>query len=224
MWVNAMIPGGVGRRFGQRTSNAVESMNNSLKSIRSRGILDVLMGLWHQQMGQRYERLQVALSTKLAFPPTVHAFIRDEQQCARPYLVKMGPFNTAVVEPPAGLGRFVVDLQARVCTCQEFQMRNLPCSHALVTIDVAGKQVADYIPYHHTLTCWQDTYKYNMRPIVSRFPSLSISQNWKLRIRLMGKRLMSSRPSPQLQDSPQFTKSDQRHLKWLSLLIIVIHR
>ena len=45
MWVNAMIPGGVGRIFGQRTSNAAESMNNSLKSIRSRGILDILMGL-----------------------------------------------------------------------------------------------------------------------------------------------------------------------------------
>ena len=164
-------------------------MNNSLKSIRSRGILDVLMGLWHQQMGQRYERLQVALSTKLAFPPTVRAFIRDEQQRARPYLVTMGPFDTAVVEPPAGLGRFVVDLQARVCTCQEFQMRKLPCSHALVTIDIAGKhvagyiphhhmltidlagkQVADYIPYHHTLTCWQDTYKYNMRPIAFEIP------------------------------------------------------
>ena len=117
-------------------------------------MLDILMGLWHQQMGQRYERQQDALRTNMAFPPTVHAFIRDERQRARPFLVTMGPFDTAVVESPVGLGRFVVDLQARACTCQEFQIRNLPCSHALVTIDVAGKQVADYIPHHHTLTCW----------------------------------------------------------------------
>ena len=79
----------------------------------------------------------------------------------------MGPFDTAVVEPPAGLGRIVVGLQARICTCQ---IHTLPCSHALVTIDVAGKQVAGYIPHYHTLTCWQDAYKYNMRPIAFEVP------------------------------------------------------
>ena len=45
MWVNATIPGDVSRRFSQQTSNAVESMNNSPKTIRSHGILDILMGL-----------------------------------------------------------------------------------------------------------------------------------------------------------------------------------
>lgn len=48
----------------------------------------------------------------------------------------MGPFDTAAV-----------GLRARKCTCQEFQIRNL------LAIDVAGKQVADYIPHHHTLDC-----------------------------------------------------------------------
>ena len=90
MWVNAMIPGGVGRIFGQRASNAVESMNDFLKAICSHGILDILMGLWHEQMGQRYERLQDALGTGFAYPPTAHAFIRDEQQRARPFLVTNG--------------------------------------------------------------------------------------------------------------------------------------
>ena len=42
---------------------------------------------------------------EMAFPPIIHAFIRDEQQRARLFLVTMGPFDTAVVEPPAGLGR-----------------------------------------------------------------------------------------------------------------------
>ena len=82
----------------------------------------------------------------------------------------MGPFDTAMVEPPGGRSRFVVDLRARICTCQEFQIRNLACSHALVTIDVAGKQLADYIPHHHMLTCWRDTYKYNVRPIAFEIP------------------------------------------------------
>ena len=107
------------------------------------------------------------LSTKTAFPPIIHAFIRDEQQRARLFIVIIRPFGTAVVEPPAGVGRIVVGFQARICTCQ---IHNLPCSHALVTIDVAGKQVAGYIPHYHTLTCWQDAYNYNMRPIAFETP------------------------------------------------------
>ena len=86
------------------------------------------MGLWRQQMGLRYGLLQDALSTKTAFPPTVHAFIRDEQQPARPFLVTMGPFDTGAIEAPAGLGRIVVALQARICTCHT-QLALLSCSH-----------------------------------------------------------------------------------------------
>ena len=89
-----------------------------------------------QQVDLRYARLQDALSSKTPVPPTVHAFIRALQQRARPLLDAMGPFNTAIVESPAGLGRIVVGLQPRICT---YQIHNLPCSYALVTIDVAGK-------------------------------------------------------------------------------------
>ena len=79
----------------------------------------------------------------------------------------MGPFGTAVVEPLAGLGRIVVGLQARICTCQ---IHNLPCSHALVTIDVAGKQVTDYIPHYHTLRpCLGKNGRCNGRFINNRF-------------------------------------------------------
>ena len=116
------------------------------------------MGLWHQQMGQRYERLQDALSPKMAFPPTAHAFIGDEQQRAWPFLSRWGPSILPLLNHQQDSVALLLDFKhEHVESCQEFQIRNSPCSHALVTVDVGGKQVANYIPHHHTLTCWQDT-------------------------------------------------------------------
>jgi hypothetical protein len=45
-WVDGLIPGGVSRRCAQRTSNAVENLNNMLKGLRELGILQLLDGLW----------------------------------------------------------------------------------------------------------------------------------------------------------------------------------
>jgi hypothetical protein len=44
-WVDGLIPGGVSRRCGQRTSNAVENLNNKLKELRELGIVQLLDGL-----------------------------------------------------------------------------------------------------------------------------------------------------------------------------------
>ena len=157
-----MIPGGVSRRLPANIQCRRVDEQSS-KSIRFMGYL----GLWRQRMGLRFGQLQDTLRTKTAFPPTVYAFIRDGRRRVRPFLITMEPFDTGVIEAPAGLGRIVVALQARICTCH---ILNLPSSHALITIEVAGKQVADYIPHYHTLTCCQGAYQCNMRPIAFEIP------------------------------------------------------
>ena len=48
-----MIPGGVVRHCGQRTSNAVETLNDMLKGLRELGILELSDSIWHLEMGTR---------------------------------------------------------------------------------------------------------------------------------------------------------------------------
>ena len=90
-----------------------------------------------------------------------------------------------------------------VTTCKELQIQNLPCSHALVTINVAGKPVADYIfltpgKLHTNATCTQS---------LSGYPSFN----------------QMFQPTGS-RDSQQSTKLNRHHLKWLSLSTVVIHR
>ncbi|KAH6797741.1 hypothetical protein C2S52_022295 [Perilla frutescens var. hirtella] len=44
---------------------------------------------------------------------------------------------------------FVVDLQHRTCDCGEFQLDQMPCSHATATIRSAGHNMYDYVEYYY---------------------------------------------------------------------------
>jgi len=63
LWVNGLIPGGVERRCGQRTSNAVENLNKMLTDLRELGIFELLDGIWHREMGVRQARVELALTS-----------------------------------------------------------------------------------------------------------------------------------------------------------------
>ena len=59
LWIHAFFPG---RRFGQDTSNIVESVNSALKLDREMSIVELLNSIWHKLMGQRFDRYQSASS------------------------------------------------------------------------------------------------------------------------------------------------------------------
>ena len=105
----------------------------------------------------------------MAFLPTVHAFIRDEQQCARPFLVTMGPFDTAIVEPPEGLGRLLLTFKHEHVHARNSKYAT--CSALMLSSQLTLQaNKLPTIPHHHTLTRWQNTYKYNVRPIAFDIP------------------------------------------------------
>ncbi|KAL5540495.1 hypothetical protein UlMin_043089 [Ulmus minor] len=52
----------------------------------------------------------------------------------------------------------VVDLQAKTCSCIQFQLEQLPCSHAMIAIRHSKRDVYDFCFEYYNLSTWKATY------------------------------------------------------------------
>jgi len=160
LWVNGLIPGGVERRCGQRTSNAVENLNNMVTDLRELGIFELLDGIWHWEMGVQQARVELALTSAPGqiLTPCYQTIINDDTRMARLLTVIRGPDDTGFVHN-VEQKRFAVDLRVRTCCCKQFQLNLLPCSHALALILELGVNVLEYMLEKYTYACWSSTYR-----------------------------------------------------------------
>ncbi|KAL5581751.1 hypothetical protein UlMin_014193 [Ulmus minor] len=52
----------------------------------------------------------------------------------------------------------VVDLQARTCSCRQFQLEQLPCAHAMIAIRHSKRDVYDFCSEYYNSSTWKATY------------------------------------------------------------------
>jgi hypothetical protein len=124
-------------------------------------------------METRQKRHEQALKQPAGqiFTPKYHKILQETTRAARSCIARRGPEYTAMVEQRDEPGlRHVVDLRARTCTCHEFQLRLLPCKHAIATIAAFQQDLASYVPQEFTYQQWELAYRYNFVPVPFRAP------------------------------------------------------
>src|SRR5437588_6749939 len=70
--------------------------------------------------------------------------IQEQKREAGQYRVLSSAEGQAIVIHLTGV-QHIVKLKERICTCLEFQDRELPCRHAIAVCDVEGKDPETYI-------------------------------------------------------------------------------
>ena len=153
MWISAFIPGGPFHGYGQKTSNAVEIMNQVLRNARELSIADLLTEIWHTTMEMRFRRANQANSVILGqtFPPFCHGILLQERENALRNIVRMADNYHGLVQSPAQIS-YIVDLERCTCTCHWFQDTNIPCQHAIACILTLRHRIDSYIPYEFLIT------------------------------------------------------------------------
>ena len=137
-----------GKRYGHDTSNIVESANAYFLEDRELPILQMLDSIWHKEMDKRYSRYERAskLPAGCCFIPHDHHLLSEANKYSaenqEPRQSRRG--NARVVQQD---GRtFVVNLDARTCTCSRFREFDVPCGHAISVIYRQNEAPVDYMP------------------------------------------------------------------------------
>lgn len=86
-------------------------------------------------MGARQERYELAQNPApgQTITPRIQKLINNDVRIARLHTVTREPEDTGFVRDTEHI-QYAVDLPARTCTCKQFQLNLLPCSHALALI------------------------------------------------------------------------------------------
>ena len=61
---------------------------------------------------------------------------------------------------------FIVNLEARTCTCRHYQDNGIPCRHALSSIHHIGHSANTYISDAFSITTLKNTHRSNFNPII----------------------------------------------------------
>ncbi|KAH6762103.1 hypothetical protein C2S52_019536 [Perilla frutescens var. hirtella] len=139
-WARSQCPS---RRYSFMTSNAAECFNARLLWARRLPICslievvrDVIEKWFDERRAKAVSRDHILTEfayTKLYRQVEMSLQLRVRYQNAHLYKVQKNEKS------------FIVDLQIRTCECGEFQLDQMPCSHAAAAIRITGLDIYDYV-------------------------------------------------------------------------------
>ncbi|KAL5544358.1 hypothetical protein UlMin_008142 [Ulmus minor] len=109
-----------------------------------------LVQRWH------YERRMEAEKCKTRLTPPAKTLLSEQYQLSM--RMRLDPASDTVYTVLDGDKNGVVYLQARTCSCRRFQLEQLPCAHAMITIRHSKRDVYDFCSEYYNLSTWKATY------------------------------------------------------------------
>ncbi|KAL5537601.1 hypothetical protein UlMin_043526 [Ulmus minor] len=106
--------------------------------------------MWH------YERQTEVDKCKTKLTPLAEALLDEQYQLS--LRMHLDPACETVYMVFDGDKNGVVDLQARTCSCRQFQLDQLPCAHVMIAIRHMRGDVYDFCSDYYLSKRWKATY------------------------------------------------------------------
>ena len=148
------------------TSNFVESFNAWVGEDRFKPPIALLESIRSKIMNLIYTRQQTAATWNQYLTPDVSARIRKLTTLSRHAEVRRSQeyeFEVELNELHVG-----VKLDEGKCDCNAWQMKGIPCVHALACIVFIRANVHEYVERYFTTETWKKTFLGVVHPIPSR--------------------------------------------------------
>ncbi|KAL5556063.1 hypothetical protein UlMin_038299 [Ulmus minor] len=152
-WSRAYSEGG---RYNIMMNKILECINAILVKERELPITALakemrsLVQRWH------YERWTEAEKCKTQLTPSAETLFSGQYQLL--IWMRLDPASDTVYTVLDGDKNGVVDLQARTCSCRQFQLEQLPCVHAMIAIWHSKRDVYNFNSKYYNSSTWKVTY------------------------------------------------------------------
>ncbi|XP_017982385.1 PREDICTED: uncharacterized protein LOC108663291 [Theobroma cacao] len=149
------------RRYQMMTSNIAECVNSYLKYARQMPItiliefIKDMFQLWY------HDRYEEAIKVTMPLRPWVAKQLRKWFNDAHCFVVK--PINRVEFEVKDRKMDGLVNLSTKTCSCCEFQIDLLPCSHAIVAISKCKREAIEFCADYYKTTVFMEGYAGSIR-------------------------------------------------------------
>jgi hypothetical protein len=147
--------------FGQRTSNAAESMNSTLSGIRELPPLSICLEIYKYTMVQLARRRQIQFESISAFAKKTLA-----KCCERGRRLPVSLASDTLGLVDSNNHEYRVDLEAATCTCLQYQKLLIPCDHACAVCLALNRSPQDLISKVYSAENYAAFYVTVLRPIM----------------------------------------------------------
>lgn len=163
-----------GKRFGIMTTNMAESWNNAIKESRKLPVCALVKALYYKVISY-FEQRRVEIEKEAVngneFTKHANKVMNKWKEHATGHHVKKINRNTSVFEVMTkkhglkGGKKQIVHLQERTCTCNKWQIYQIPCSHVFACCASVGMQYTSFVSEWYKLENAKKIYAGHFEPI-----------------------------------------------------------
>lgn len=124
-------------------NNMCETFNSMIAESREKAKISMLEEMRTDQMQRIEYRGQWIRTYDYPIPPVIKETIEEESEHVSSWRAIWNGAESFQVSGP--IGQFVVNLRQKKCSCRLWQIRGIPCVHAIACIIKDNQEVVDYV-------------------------------------------------------------------------------
>ncbi|KAK9084444.1 hypothetical protein Scep_030915 [Stephania cephalantha] len=159
-WANAYFGGA---RYNHMTSNFGELFYSWVSEAHELPITQLVDAIRAKIMDLIYTRRVECSQWLTRLTPCMEEKLQKESLKARSLDVRFLPGRAEV----RGDSIYIVDIDRWDCSCREWHITGLPCSHAIAVCDCIGRSPYDYCSRYFTTDCYRLAYSESISPLPS---------------------------------------------------------
>ncbi|XP_015696631.1 uncharacterized protein LOC102717927 [Oryza brachyantha] len=166
------------------TNNIAETFNNSINHKKSLPVIELMDAIRQKIMEKMYVRRNLAAKLTGKVLPHIMKDMHTKSRGLHGYVIHKGCEMTVEIE---GVHRdltpwtHTVNLPARQCTCNKWQLAGIPCSHAINLIcSYRNVDLADYVDNYYSVSKFQAAYVGYIEPIPDKTQWPHVDLGFKL--------------------------------------------
>ncbi|XP_048490075.1 uncharacterized protein LOC104886319 [Beta vulgaris subsp. vulgaris] len=145
------------------TNNMAETFNAYIINARTKHLLYMMEDIRAALMQRLVLKRQEMEKVTSALCPRIQAMLEKEKENAAKYDVLPSTDNLFNVN--YYLDQLVVDLNARTCTCRKWEMKGVPCCHAITFIYFQNKEAEDFVDHVYRKDVYLAAYAGSIPPL-----------------------------------------------------------
>lgn len=144
-------------------NNTTESFNGYILNARGKHVIHMLEEIRTSLMVRQHRKMETLNGFQHRICPEIWEKVEKLKHYSR-YCVPY-PSSDVLFEVENYGDRFVVDIQARTCSCRGWDITGIPCIHACSALNLLRRDASDYCHDCYSVEKFKEAYKYGLAPI-----------------------------------------------------------
>ncbi|KAH0694146.1 hypothetical protein KY285_021243 [Solanum tuberosum] len=144
-------------------NNMCETFNSWILAARHKSIITMLEEIRHKIMDRNVEMRKFVDTWISDISPMASLVLKENKDYARDCQVRFnGQFGYEILD---GHYRHIIDIRKKTCTCRTWQLRGIPCQHAVLAYQHAGQDPENHVVHWNRKETFMKAYNYFIQPI-----------------------------------------------------------